>query len=859
MSVYLCLALDDMDSYFKWLRIMVTLIISAIIKTKGRPETRHQILMVLDEFPCLRRMKIIEDAVAQLAGYGLSMFFVVQDFGQLKSVYKDNWETFVGNSGLKLIFGQNDHLFTAEYISKVLGQTEVSRFARQVGIAEGQTQSETQGTQISESKGTQTGTSTSHSESYTEGESNAHTEGRNTSWSETENESRTKGRNWGSSYQDGSSTNKSWNKGSGSNKNEGNSSNKNFKSGIFGLAQAFQFLPIVRTDNSASSSKNEGTGTSKQKGHGGGSSSNTSKTRNRGGNFSKTWGRSSTTGGGTNSSDTYTSNRSQTHGTTFQESQSETHSRTEGQSHQISEGTTTNRNRGLQENLQARPLIDVNEVKKWFSPISDKTSVDYPGYCLVLARDEEPTPIRRTNYFEEEHFLGWFDPHPDHPDTAPDEFIFQHKIEGLEVELTGQWLVHERESVDAQTGILRYGPIDYKKTSRLYREAYERIAEDFPQVDIEKESFYWTIATPLSGKIHLHGTQNIIAQIETNRRLFNREQFMLPRSKPPQELYNFHREVERHVELRQDQIKKERQERRAKKRRKEEERLARENAERIALEQAAARKAQQEADALVRAQKEAAEHKRKDKIKRLAIIGITVVALILLINAAVQQGRRQQELMALERAQDKIEAAKSNIALKGGFDPNKNPDLFNSLLQSVAQSDFELINNLANNYSAFHAIEKEQIKILTNTFGKTDSEARRILDNIHNGTKGILHYEDPNKGLSVNYIFLEKYIGYKPMYDAPSPFSEVPSFNLSNRKRNPQRLAAFFTFCKIQNAKIRISYIADTKDLTKSLIRNYDELRTILHYRDNPHEELPRFKSVRTRKMSIDEAMKYLQ
>ena len=40
-----------------------------------------------------------ETAAAQIAGYGVKLFFVLQSLEPLKAVYKDNWETFLANSG----------------------------------------------------------------------------------------------------------------------------------------------------------------------------------------------------------------------------------------------------------------------------------------------------------------------------------------------------------------------------------------------------------------------------------------------------------------------------------------------------------------------------------------------------------------------------------------------------------------------------------------------------------------------------------------------------------------------------------------------------------------------------------------
>ena len=52
----------------------------------GRPK-RHTVLAVLDEFPRLGRLGVIEDGIATCAGYGLRLMLVCQDFEQLKRKY----------------------------------------------------------------------------------------------------------------------------------------------------------------------------------------------------------------------------------------------------------------------------------------------------------------------------------------------------------------------------------------------------------------------------------------------------------------------------------------------------------------------------------------------------------------------------------------------------------------------------------------------------------------------------------------------------------------------------------------------------------------------------------------------------
>lgn len=126
VSVYLSLPQRFMGEHFRWLRMMITLTMTEMEAIKGQPATGHRVLMCLDEFAGLKRMEVIENAVAQIAGYGVKLFFVLQSLEQLKATYKDNWETFLSNAGLKIFFGIDDH-FTRDYVSKFIGETELLR------------------------------------------------------------------------------------------------------------------------------------------------------------------------------------------------------------------------------------------------------------------------------------------------------------------------------------------------------------------------------------------------------------------------------------------------------------------------------------------------------------------------------------------------------------------------------------------------------------------------------------------------------------------------------------------------------------------------------------------------------------
>jgi type IV secretory pathway TraG/TraD family ATPase VirD4 len=187
VSVFLCLPQRYMSTHYRWLRMMIALTVTEMEKVRGRPAIGYPVLMLLDEFAGLKRMEIIESAVAQIAGYGVKMFFVLQSLEQLKAVYKDNWETFLANSGLKIFFNLEDH-FSRDYVAKLIGETEVVREVHSASDSKSESESFSQSTtrSRSETKGTSTSTGTS----VTDGTNSSVSKGQ--SWGI----SKSKGKSW---------------------------------------------------------------------------------------------------------------------------------------------------------------------------------------------------------------------------------------------------------------------------------------------------------------------------------------------------------------------------------------------------------------------------------------------------------------------------------------------------------------------------------------------------------------------------------------------------------------------------------------------------------------------------------------
>ena len=173
VSIYLCLPQMYMNTHYRWLRLFVGLLVAEMENVQTQPACGHRILVLLDEFAGLERMKSIEKAAAFMAGYGLKMFFVLQSLVQLQAVYKDVWENFLTNCSLKLFFSIDDN-FTRDYITKQLGDVEVIREVRSAGANSSETQSESDSRSLSRSR--------TQSESMAQSMSLGHSQSKSTNW-----------------------------------------------------------------------------------------------------------------------------------------------------------------------------------------------------------------------------------------------------------------------------------------------------------------------------------------------------------------------------------------------------------------------------------------------------------------------------------------------------------------------------------------------------------------------------------------------------------------------------------------------------------------------------------------------------
>ena len=84
---------------------------------------KHRLLLMLDEFPSLGRMHVIEDALPKCAGYGIKCFLAAQDREQMLGAYGQH-QTITANCHVRIIYAPNERE-TAKWVSDLIGTTTI--------------------------------------------------------------------------------------------------------------------------------------------------------------------------------------------------------------------------------------------------------------------------------------------------------------------------------------------------------------------------------------------------------------------------------------------------------------------------------------------------------------------------------------------------------------------------------------------------------------------------------------------------------------------------------------------------------------------------------------------------------------
>jgi type IV secretion system protein VirD4 len=156
VSLYIVTKPNDKARLKPLIRIIVNMIVRLLADKldfeNGRPKPsyKHRLLAMIDEFPALGKLEILQESLAFVAGYGIKCYLITQDITQLKSRetgYGPD-ETITSNCHIQTAFPPN-RLDTAEHLSKLTGQTtiikeQVTRSGRGLGAQTSTTMQEVQ-------------------------------------------------------------------------------------------------------------------------------------------------------------------------------------------------------------------------------------------------------------------------------------------------------------------------------------------------------------------------------------------------------------------------------------------------------------------------------------------------------------------------------------------------------------------------------------------------------------------------------------------------------------------------------------------------------------------------------------------
>jgi type IV secretion system protein VirD4 len=134
VSLYIVTHPNDKARLRPLVRVMINMIVRLLADkmdfVNGQPKAhyKHRLLMMLDEFPSLGKLDILQEALAFIAGYGIKCYLICQDINQLKSRetgYGQD-ESITSNCHVQSAFPPN-RVETAEHLSKLTGQTTIAK------------------------------------------------------------------------------------------------------------------------------------------------------------------------------------------------------------------------------------------------------------------------------------------------------------------------------------------------------------------------------------------------------------------------------------------------------------------------------------------------------------------------------------------------------------------------------------------------------------------------------------------------------------------------------------------------------------------------------------------------------------
>lgn len=131
VSFYLKVPPSDKDRLRPLIRLFISFMIRRLTENMDFEDGssvkgyRHRLLALIDELPSLRKLDVLQDGLAYIAGYGITAYLIAQDLVQLREAYGDK-QSIVAGCHVRIGYAPNT-VETAEELSKMTGITTVKR------------------------------------------------------------------------------------------------------------------------------------------------------------------------------------------------------------------------------------------------------------------------------------------------------------------------------------------------------------------------------------------------------------------------------------------------------------------------------------------------------------------------------------------------------------------------------------------------------------------------------------------------------------------------------------------------------------------------------------------------------------
>jgi len=123
MSLYFKIPQPDRDRLRPLVRLMLQLIFNRLMEQLD--PNRHHLLLMLDEFPELRKIPNLASTMSLMAGYKIKPYLIAQTLTQIVEEYGPN-ESITDNCYIKAAF-QTDNLQTCKNLSELSGNMTVEK------------------------------------------------------------------------------------------------------------------------------------------------------------------------------------------------------------------------------------------------------------------------------------------------------------------------------------------------------------------------------------------------------------------------------------------------------------------------------------------------------------------------------------------------------------------------------------------------------------------------------------------------------------------------------------------------------------------------------------------------------------